>query len=348
MNLQLILLLAVWQWTLGLVNCHDVPILKPNMARFDAIRHKLKSISSKKQATTSSSSSSRVTSDRQSLLQQHSHHLQHIATNVLHTGQDHIHTLISHLTATAKCIASSPSFPHYIAGITAGTLECLVGHPLDTIRVRIITAGSGGGSGNAASMLGQLRHAIVEEGGAIQGIRSLYRGVHSELLSAAVAGALLFGVNDFFKRWARGELRGSAVSLPSSAVAHPPGAPGAPHAVDSEEDERVTAPLLVAAAGTGLMDGIISKPLEMLKLRQQILPSAPSAPLAPLTAVGRLIPTGVSGGSLGGGVVGAGVGGLGGVAAEVGVLGGVAGVGVGWGGPLGHLSALGAALTQGE
>jgi hypothetical protein len=35
-------------------------------------------------------------------------------------------------------ISSSPSFPHFIAGITAGALECLVGQPIDTIRVRVM------------------------------------------------------------------------------------------------------------------------------------------------------------------------------------------------------------------
>ena len=43
-------------------------------------------------------------------------------------------------------------------------------------------------------------------------------------------------------------------------------------------------PLLFAAAGTGLLDGITSKPLEMLKLRQQILPSSP-LDLPPLSVV---------------------------------------------------------------
>jgi len=56
-----------------------------------------------------------------------------------------------------------------------------------------------------------------------------------------------------------------------SPQAHGPGA-----ILDStdDDDERVTGPLIVAAAGTGLLDGITSKPLEMIKLRQQILPTA--------------------------------------------------------------------------
>ena len=70
-------------------------------------------------------------------------HLQDAAT----TSHQHLLTLTSEAlfraTTMTRSITSSPSFPHYIAGIAAGVLECLVGHPLDTIRVRIITAGTG-------------------------------------------------------------------------------------------------------------------------------------------------------------------------------------------------------------
>ena len=70
-------------------------------------------------------------------------HLQNAAT----ISHQHLLTLTSEAlfrsTTMTRSITSSPSFPHYIAGIAAGILECLVGHPLDTIRVRIITAGTG-------------------------------------------------------------------------------------------------------------------------------------------------------------------------------------------------------------
>jgi hypothetical protein len=36
-------------------------------------------------------------------------------------------------------IVSLPSFPHFVAGISAGALECIVGHPFDTIRVRVMS-----------------------------------------------------------------------------------------------------------------------------------------------------------------------------------------------------------------
>lgn len=127
--------------------------------------------------------------------------LQRLHTHAVVHGRRQATTVLDHATAAARQLASSPSFPHFIAGITAGVLECVVGHPLDTIRVRIITAGTTAGAHGGT--LAQLRLAFAGSGGAMPGVKSLYRGMKSELLSAAVAGSLLFGVNDFFKRWAR-------------------------------------------------------------------------------------------------------------------------------------------------
>ena len=74
-------------------------------------------------------------------------HLSVLAQQMKEASQQHLRALsseaLSRATSITRSITSSPSFPHYIAGIAAGILECLVGHPLDTIRVRIITAGTG-------------------------------------------------------------------------------------------------------------------------------------------------------------------------------------------------------------
>jgi len=127
--------------------------------------------------------------------------LQRLPSHALAHGRHHAARALDHAATAARRLSSSPSFPHYVAGITAGVLECVVGHPLDTIRVRIITAGTHPGA--QGGVLAQLRLAFTGTGGALPGIQSLYRGMKSELLSAAVAGSLLFGVNDFIKRWAR-------------------------------------------------------------------------------------------------------------------------------------------------
>ena len=66
---------------------------------------------------------------------------------------------------------------------------------------------------------------------------------NSELLQSALGGSFLFGVNDLLKRLF--------------------GVPANTH------EEAVTFGLVMAAFGTGAMDGVTSKPLEMIKLRQQ-------------------------------------------------------------------------------
>ena len=94
-------------------------------------------------------------------------------------------------------ISMSQSFPHFVGGLSAGLMECLVGHPLDTIRVRIMTSGSmGPSSGNVKSLwMKELTKAFSSP----TGILDIYRGSGAELLSSAMAGCLLYGVNEWIK-----------------------------------------------------------------------------------------------------------------------------------------------------
>ena len=93
-----------------------------------------------------SSSSYRVQPRHFDVLAQHWTDATSSLQTTLYTSQQRLHTLSSEAlckaTTMTRSITTSPSFPHFIAGIAAGVLECLVGHPLDTIRVRIITAGN--------------------------------------------------------------------------------------------------------------------------------------------------------------------------------------------------------------
>ena len=90
-------------------------------------------------------------------------------------------------------ILEHSSFPHFLAGLSAGIMECLVGHPLDTIRIGIMV--SPGESPGPLAILKQLVHGFSS----FEGLIEIYRGVNSELLSAALGGALLFGVNELLK-----------------------------------------------------------------------------------------------------------------------------------------------------
>ena len=126
---------------------------------------------------------------------------------------------------------------HFAAGVAAGVAEWFVGHPLDTIRVRIM-AGPGANGIPVAGTFAQLSTGFRSW----EGITALYRGSTSELLASALGGSLLFGVNNILKRL---------------------------FAVGPRE-EGLTWGLLLAATGTGVIDSTIYKPLEIIKLRQQV------------------------------------------------------------------------------
>lgn len=122
---------------------------------------------------------------------------------------------------------------HFIGGLVAGVAESLVGHPLDTIRVRIMSQKFV----NVGGTFAQLSTGFSS----FEGICSLYRGTTSELLSAALGGSILFGVNNIFKILLRVGVH----------------------------EEGVTPGLVLAAVGTGIVDATLYKPLEVIKLRQQ-------------------------------------------------------------------------------
>ena len=143
-------------------------------------------------------------------------------------------------------------------------MDCLVGHPLDTIRIGIMT--SPGASIGPLAILQQLGVALSSPAAIVD----IYRGVNSEMLSAALGGAILFGVNELLKGTLNDIDRKRKAKL----------------AVEEKQEtvERVEkgiaskkgfwsscTPELVAAAGfVGMLDGFTSKPLEMIKLRQQV------------------------------------------------------------------------------
>lgn len=137
----------------------------------------------------------------------------------------------------------SSSTAHFVAGVSAGLAEWLVGHPLDTIRVRIMAR-----TGSACPPPGAVRQLVVGMS-SIRGIASLYRGSFSEILSAAVGGSLLFGVNNLLRR--------------SFGI--------------SDDDSDLTFGILAAAGGTGFIDALVYKPLEVIKLRMQVESKGPNS-----------------------------------------------------------------------
>ena len=127
---------------------------------------------------------------------------------------------------------------HFVAGLSAGIAEWFVGHPLDTIRVRVIAGTSRG--------VGTYRQ-LVTGFSSVKGIVELYRGSMSELYASGLGSSLLFGVNNMLK-----------VGLKVSVVR-------------LDDENPVSRGLLLAAAGTGFFDALVYKPLEVIKLKMQVL-----------------------------------------------------------------------------
>jgi hypothetical protein len=132
---------------------------------------------------------------------------------------------------------SLESSSHFCAGLVAGVVECLVGHPLETIRVM-------GMKKPYESMWKLFLNSLSQEGGLIPGLIALYRGSVSELIGSALTSAYVYGTNDLLKR-----IIGQSI--------------------DDNNYEKVDTKLLISAAVTGCLDVISTKPLEMIKLRQQ-------------------------------------------------------------------------------
>lgn len=78
-----------------------------------------------------------------------------------------------------------------------GVAEAAVGHPLDTIKVRMQAASATVAVAGVAQMnaVQLLRSTIKHEG-----FLALYRGVSSRVVGAAVANSVLFGANGAFKK----------------------------------------------------------------------------------------------------------------------------------------------------
>jgi solute carrier family 25 carnitine/acylcarnitine transporter 20/29 len=147
---------------------------------------------------------------------------------------------------------NSDSFGPFMAGIVGGIAEWFIGHPLDTIRVRVMSDTS------TKSTMTYITNAITNPLGK-HGILSLYRGSRSEILSSAFTGSFIFGCTSF--------IRNFITSLSSKSYDEDNKNKKQQH---DNDDDDVNASLIIASATTGLIDGLASKPFEMIKSRQQI------------------------------------------------------------------------------
>ena len=144
---------------------------------------------------------------------------------------------------------------HFVAGFSAGIGEWMFGHPFDTIKVRIMADAASKSTtvaGEAARLSmrqsGLMDFAIPRGGTGRSPVKlhetfiSLYRGSVSELCASAFGSSLLFGVNNFMRKVFK---------------------------VKDTTKDGVSLGFVLAAGGTGLVDAVVYKPLEFMKIQMQ-------------------------------------------------------------------------------
>lgn len=144
---------------------------------------------------------------------------------------------------------------HFVAGFSAGVGEWMFGHPFDTIKVRIMADAASKSTtvaGEAARLSmrqsGLMDFSVSRGGTGRSPVKlhetfiSLYRGSVSELCASAFGSSLLFGVNNFMRRVFK---------------------------VKDTTKDGISLGFVLAAGGTGLVDAVVYKPLEFMKIQMQ-------------------------------------------------------------------------------
>jgi len=114
--------------------------------------------------------------------------INNIIINIIDRSKSVKDSLINNIEKTTK----SDSFAPFVAGLVGGLSEWIIGHPLDTIRVRVMSDSS------TKSAMTHIISAISNPLGK-RGILSLYRGSRSEILSSAFTGSFIFGCTSFIR-----------------------------------------------------------------------------------------------------------------------------------------------------
>jgi solute carrier family 25 carnitine/acylcarnitine transporter 20/29 len=121
----------------------------------------------------------------------------------------------------------------FIFGGLSGTFGVLVGHPFDTLKLRMQTSAAG-----PESLASAARTVLRTEG-----LRGLFKGAFSISLGQAPINAMIFGANHFATSVLRDSQRGAALSM---------------------------AQLYACGTFSGLMQSLILSPFELLKVQQQL------------------------------------------------------------------------------
>jgi solute carrier family 25 carnitine/acylcarnitine transporter 20/29 len=144
------------------------------------------------------------------------------------------------------------------AGTVGGLCTVLVGHPLDTIKVRLQTAAPGSG----LNMLSCMRLTLREEG-----IRGFYKGMQSPLAGEGFFNAVQFLVYGASKRWLLSRNEGFGVpQLPTVAA---PGGARAPLTLSNTRTDLSIIEYFMAGGLTGFACSFVETPIDLFKSQLQ-------------------------------------------------------------------------------
>ncbi|KAJ1920157.1 hypothetical protein H4219_001530 [Mycoemilia scoparia] len=135
---------------------------------------------------------------------------------------------------------STSNWRDSVAGSAGGAMQVLVGHPLDTVKVRLQIEGSSKFRGPIDCLTTTVRN---------EGVLGLYKGMSSPLVGIAAVNSLLF--------WAYSKLK--ALQSGSSKI------------------QATYTQTAIAGAGAGAVNTILSSPVELLKIRLQAQYTSPKA-----------------------------------------------------------------------
>jgi solute carrier family 25 (mitochondrial carnitine/acylcarnitine transporter), member 20/29 len=160
----------------------------------------------------------------------------------------------------------------FVAGGVAGSASVMVGHPFDTIKVRLQTStpSSTTAATSTISTAGSSIRSTIQEFG---GVSSLFRGMTAPLGAAAVINAIVFGSYGMSSRWYDQYI--VPTTLPSSTMET--------NASTIERDDvtstTTTIPThdpwqkaFICGAFAGFVQSFVICPLEHIKCRLQIQP----------------------------------------------------------------------------
>ncbi|KAI8324815.1 mitochondrial carrier [Martensiomyces pterosporus] len=144
-------------------------------------------------------------------------------------------TTANHTKAVSPAPKSSGSgggWKDFVAGSIAGAAQVAVGHPLDTVKVRMQIEGAGVFKGPMDCLLKTIRN---------EGFLGLYKGMASPLVGISAVNSLLFWAYSYGKALQTG----SATATPTLSQ------------------------IAIAGAGAGVVNSILASPVELLKVRLQ-------------------------------------------------------------------------------